>query len=125
METMNKQKGMSPVVVLFLLCMFAFALVVVLKLVPAYLDYSTLKTSFNGFAEDPKAKEVDYPEFRSMVGKRLDINGVREFNFKESAYMNKNEEGMVVGFKYEVRKHMFINIDAVMSFEYETPVPRQ
>lgn len=123
MESMNKQKGMSPVVVLFLLCMFAFALMVVLKLVPSYIDYSTLKTSFNGFAEDPKAKEADYEEFRSMLSKRLTINGIGDFNFQESAYMEKDEDGTVVGFKYEVRKHMLMNIDAVMSFEYETSVP--
>jgi hypothetical protein len=31
----------------------------------------------------------------------------------------------VLGFAYEVRDHMFINIDTILSFEYETEVKVQ
>lgn len=122
---MNKQKGMSPIVVLFLLSMLGFAVMVIFKVAPAYMDYATIKSTVNNFAVKPESEGVKLNQFVTTINKQLYVNGINDLDFKEAAYVDKSSGKTVVGFKYEVRKPMISNIDVVLSFEYETPVPRQ
>lgn len=122
MKTLKRQQGMSPVVVLLVCCIFAFSILVGVKILPVYIDYSTLRTAFSDTMRDPDIKGADYNKIRKMVGKRLLINGIRDFDFRESAFVDAQDGTTYVGFEYEKRVHLFLNIDAIMSFSYETEV---
>lgn len=117
-----KQKGLSPLGVLLVVCVFAFFMILILKLAPYYIDYNSIKTVFSDAARAPETKNYSNAQIQSAISKRLTINSVRDFRFQDSAYISRDEGNAVLGFEYEIREHMFANIDVVLSFSYETEI---
>lgn len=116
-----KQKGLSPIGVLFMVCFFALVLVVALKLSTHYMDFFSIRTAFEDQAAMPSAKTAGYRDMMDNLDKQLRMNSVRDFDFK-NAYLNKESGVPVLGFAYEIREHMFLNIDVVLSFEFEQEI---
>lgn len=114
-----KQKGLSPIGVLFVICVFAFSVIAGLKLAPYYIDYNTLRSVYEEKAGMADFKEMAPEEKISSISKALTMNNVRDFDIRENSYFMTEEGEKVLGFKYEVRQHMFANIDVVLSFSYE------
>ncbi len=50
------------------------------------------------------------------MSQRLDMNGVRDLNFKDIAQVT-NVDGLQVKKDYEIRKPFLLNIDIVLKFE--------
>lgn len=117
-----KQKGISPIGVLFVVCTFALLIMVALKLTTHYIDYNSIRSAFKSQAELPETKDASRAKIMSGIDKQLRINSIRDFNLNENAYINNEEGVMTLGVSYEVREHMFANIDVVLSFEYEVEV---
>lgn len=122
MTSLKNQRGMSPISILLVCCIFAFFILIGVKILPTYIDYNTTRKAFSDTMRDPDIKGANYNKIRSMVGKRLTINNIRDFDFRKSAYVDAQEGVTYVGFEYEKRVHLFANIDAIMSFSYETEV---
>jgi hypothetical protein len=53
-----KQKGLSPIGILWNVCVFAFAVTVGLKLVEHYMDFYTIRAAFTELAENPESKDA-------------------------------------------------------------------
>jgi hypothetical protein len=117
----KKQKGLSPIGVLFMVCFFALTLLIALKLSTHYMDFFSIRSAFQEQATLPSAKTAGYREMMDNVDKQLRMNSVRDFDFK-NAYFSKSTGVPVIGFAYEVREHMFANIDVVLSFEFEQEI---
>ena len=117
-----KQKGMSPVTVLFLICVFAFVLIVALKLATHYMEYFSVRSVFQEMAEDKQTKSEPIGKIKRDIYTQLAINNIRDFNLDDRAYFVNDDGDNVLGFNYEVREHMFGNIDVILTFKFETPL---
>lgn len=117
-----KQKGMSPISVLFVVCAFALILMVALKLSTHYLDYNSIRKAYQAQSESPGIKDAAPQKILDDIDKQLRINSVRDFDLKGNSYFENEKGAKVLGFKYEVREHMFANVDVVLSFEYEAEI---
>jgi hypothetical protein len=122
MNMKSKQAGLSPAGVLVFVVLIALVALVGIKLAPFYMDYSTVRTVFQDTAQSPEAQNLSLKRLQSLVSKRLLINSVRDFDIKESLYMDKSDAETVIGFEYEVREHIVANIDVILTFEFEVPV---
>ena len=114
------QKGLSPIGVLAVVCLFAAVLVSTLKLLPHYLDYNTLKTVYTDISKRPEANSQSPREIYDSIQRALAINSVRDFDIRESTVINKESGRLQLGLDYEVREHLFANIDVVLTFKFMT-----
>lgn len=112
------QTGMSPISVLLSICLFAFLIVIGLKLTPHYIDYFTLKKLYNDVNTHEPLEEMSAQQIFSALDKRLMLNTVKDFNIKEGTVLNKESGTLKVGLDYEVVEHLFANVSVILTFEY-------
>ena len=118
LRSKQKQKGLSPIGVLFMVCTFAFVLLLFFKLSPFYMDYWTLRTVFSDVGAIPNVTKQPNSEITKILAKRLIINSFRDFSAQRDSYIERDGGVLTMGFEYEVREHMIGNIDVVLSFSH-------
>ncbi len=118
----QKQKGLSPVGVLFMVCVFAFVLLLFFKLAPHYMDYWTLRTVFTETGAIPGLTKQTNHNINNTLEKRLIINSFREFDPRKDAYVEREDGVLFLGFEYKVTEHMIGNIDVVLTFAHAVEV---
>jgi len=89
-----------------------------LKMIPAYIDYWSLKGIFEAVEADPATQQANPKLIESMLQKRLDINSIRSFSQKDSVSIRQEDGQLIIEFYYEVREELFANVDVVMKFEH-------
>lgn len=112
------QTGMSPISVLFSICLFAFLVVVGLKLMPHYIDYFTLKKLYSDVNAHEPLEEMSAQQIFAALDKRLMLNTVKDFNIKEGTVLSKETGVLKVGLDYEVVEHIFGNVSVILTFDY-------
>lgn len=123
MTTINRQRGMSALGILFVLLVASFVLTCVIKLLPHYMDSWTLNSAISKSVENNQYKGMSSGEIRSKVGKYLDINRLEVIKAKDIKI--KREKGITyIDASYEKRVPLMFNVDVVMKFDqlqYEFP----
>jgi len=112
------QQGMTTIGFAMILVLVGFFAVMVVKIMPAYLENFKVSSAINGLASDERAKEVSPTEIRELLLKKLSIDDVTAVN-KGNIFIEKTSTGKTVSIKYETRIPMFSNIDAVVKYESE------
>jgi hypothetical protein len=116
--SVRQQRGMSTLALLAAIGLIGLAITCGLKMVPAYLDYWTLKGIFESVEADPSLSRMSPKDIAGTLQRRLDINSIRGFNSKEAVSIRKEEGQLFIEFYYEVRQELFANVDVVMKFEH-------
>jgi hypothetical protein len=96
---------------------------IALKIVPSYMDYRTVQQVVNSTIEELKKKRLPNKKVRGSIERKLLINGIRDLKHDDLIIKQSNEKSTIT-MDYEVRKPIFYNIDAVMSFKYEAEAVR-
>lgn len=115
MRQMHKQKGMSSLSLLSLALVVGFIAMCVIKLAPVYMDYMSVKGIVDGLSEEPGIKTLSKKKVLSILYKRIDVNGIRDFDF-DSFIITRNKNTLDVELDYEVRQELISNIDVVVKF---------
>lgn len=118
MQTLKSQQGMTAIGWMIVLGLIAFFVLLALRLVPGYLEFSTISTSLESLKNEPGITNKTPPEIRSMVSKRFDINDVKSISGKDVKIENRGGR-LRVWVEYEVRVHVAGNVDAVSKFNKE------
>jgi hypothetical protein len=90
--------------------------VVGLKLIPVYMEYGTISSVLESVAEEQATSRKSGTALWTSMIKRLEINNINYIK-KEHFKTEKVDGGEKLSVKYEVRTHMFGNLDTVASFE--------
>ncbi|MFP1683418.1 DUF4845 domain-containing protein [Alloalcanivorax sp. C16-1] len=112
----SRQRGLSLlgwVVVLIVLAVFGTA---AFRMVPAYMEYNTIRSTINSVLDDNKTAMMSEHEVRGALSKRFTINQVDVIGVNDLA-ISKNGGDVTVGVDYEVRRPLFYNVSVVMHFE--------
>ena len=117
----SKQKGISPIGILFAVALFGLIVTVVLKLSTHYIEYYSTRSVFQHVAEDPANKDATPDTLRAEISRNLLMSQIRDFDFKD-AFIGKDNDKMIVEFSYEKREHIALNIDIVATFKYSAEV---
>lgn len=120
MRVANSQRGMSAIGWLLVLGLAGFFAVILLKLVPIYVDGYKVSASLESLRNESQASGPG--DLRRALLKRLDINMVSSVR-PEDIYVEPRSGAMFVNVAYEVRTPLFGNLDLVVSFDESVEVP--
>ena len=117
MNSMQRQRGASFLLWLVLIVILGFGMVVGFKLFPVYLNGYAVEKILNEVAQDSKGKGYTKKIIWKSISRRLDVNSISDLTYDDLTF--KRESGnSTIGIDYEVRKHLFANIDAVIVFKF-------
>lgn len=85
------------------------------KMVPAYLEYNTIKGLVGGVLQDPRVGMKSESEIQSDISRRFDINNVTAIRASD-VLVTKTGNRVTLSIDYEVRENLFGNLDLVMTF---------
>ncbi|MCB1831329.1 MAG: DUF4845 domain-containing protein [Gammaproteobacteria bacterium] len=114
---MNKyrQGGMTGTGWLVVLALIGFFSMLIIKLAPVYMEHFSVKTVLESIKEEPMITQKSVPEIRTLIQRRLKVNGVYEMSNDDIKI--KKEGGVTsVDITYQVVKHMAGNVDVLISF---------
>ena len=111
----KSQQGASYLAILFGVVLFAVAVKAVLALWPAYWDDHVINNQIEELVKNSPS-DITLSEFDTQMDQRLQMNNIRDLNFKDIAKVTTSD-GLNVSKKYEIRKPFLLNIDLVLTFE--------
>ena len=134
MKSINRQAGISFIVMLVLVGLFGYAIYIGIKLAPVYMEYFSIKSSIDGLAEEMKARKINKKQALDLLDRRLDTNYVSLRQLKPSRdgcvvskkdvfHFKRTKKDTEVGIHYEKRIPLVANVDALLNFEYVNKVP--
>ena len=116
---MHKQKGATLIGMLFVGILVVFVAIVVMKMVPAYIEYFSVKKVFSAMAADPALKDATPSDVRSSFARRADAGYVTVVK-PDDLDISRASGQMVVSVKYRVDKPLFGNMGLYMDFAAST-----
>jgi len=120
----RRQRGLGMLGVMFWLGLGALVLTVGFRLGPPYMQFLTVKSAMNALSGDAELKGKGRAEILSSLNRRLDINNVSGLPPQSFSVEQKDSVPRLIA-DYEVRVHLILNVDAVLSFNHEVALPRQ
>jgi len=116
MNMRNRQSGMSIIGMLIIGVMVGFFAMSALKIVPAYMEYLTVKQVVSRTASEFEASTVTIPELRRKIANLFNTNQVYALSPRDvKVYRQKGKTYIDAG--YEFRTSIFWRIDAVVKFD--------
>lgn len=118
MVTKSTQKGMSTLLLLFVLVCFGLILTCFFRLGPTYLDNYYIRDALRSLAEDhpEDLTELSKETIRKELSEYYSINNVRGEAAKALEVERKKDKTLIM-VNYEVRVPLLGNVDAVVKFE--------
>ncbi len=112
---LTRQRGMTLTGWMTVIALILFFALLGMKIGPVYLENLTVKDVVESLKDEPLITKRSASEVKSMIMKRLDINGV--YDLKSDHVTVKKSPGiMKVDITYTVQKKMVGNIDVLISF---------
>lgn len=111
----RRQQGLTITGWIFVIATVLFFVLLGLKMVPSYLQYYTIAQVLESIKQDSGLKQASPREIRSVFNKRIDINGVYNFD-RKNLKIDRSKGVTTVTVEYEVREPMAGNVDVVMNF---------
>ncbi|MCB1859152.1 MAG: DUF4845 domain-containing protein [Gammaproteobacteria bacterium] len=110
-----RQRGVTGIGWLVILALIGFFSLLTLKLAPIYMEHFSVMTVLSSLKQEPLITQKTVSEVRSIVQKRLKVNGVYDMA-RDAIKITKEGGVMTVQIVYEVRKNMAANVDVLVSF---------
>lgn len=111
----TNQRGLTAIGWLLGMLALVTVITLALRLGPHYINYQTILTVMDSLPAD-QIRGMDNREVRDMLQKRLKINNVRDLPVRDILEFDRSKESTQLNIEYEVREHMFFNVDIVLTF---------
>ena len=121
MKKWHHQKGMTAIGWMLVLGLIAFFTLITLRMVPLYLEYGKVASTLESLKEQPGIAQMTKSEIVNIVGKRFDVNDVKNVDPKKIK-VSKDRGVLKVAINYERREHLVGNIDVVAIFDKQVEV---
>jgi len=112
---MKKQQGATVVGMLFIAALVGSGLILAAKLVPAYLEFMSVKKILNSMATSGDLKTMSPKEIQNSFFKRADIGDVKNVK-PEDLTVSREGNQSVVTVEYSVKVPVVANVSAYMDF---------
>lgn len=116
---MNKQKGITVVGMLLVATGIFFIALIVMKIVPAYIEYFSVKKVINAMANDPALPTMSVKEIRDSFSRRASIDNITGIKSDELDISKSAGETVVIA-EYAVKTPLLGNLSAYMDFTATT-----
>lgn len=119
MQSLKRQNGMTAIGWLIVLGLIGFFVLLTLRMLPSYLEYYKIVSSLDSLVNETG---LDSPAaIRRLLDRRFNISYVDVIQPTDVIIKPVGSNFRVTA-DYESRKHIFANVDVVMSFYKEVMV---
>jgi hypothetical protein len=118
----RKQQGWTMWSLAFSLSVVGFIAWLGLKIVPLYMDNSTIRSVLKPLAQDRSLVDEPYDSISETIRKRLDINSIKWVKDKDIEFVEEDAYTQI-RIDYEKRIKMVSNIDLIVTFENHVNLP--
>ena len=115
----TRQHGLTMTGFLFTAILLVSAAVVAMKLVPAYIEFFSIKKIFNTMSQDASLASKSNAEIRKDFEKRASVDYVSAVK-PEQLVINRRGGTPVISVDYEYRTKLIGNISLVADFSAST-----
>lgn len=119
MKFAQSQKGLSLLGWMVVLAVVAFFASMTFKMFPHYMDYMSLKKIITSAETEVSHSMRTVGDFYGHVGRGLEINGIRDFDIRDSISVKIENNEYRVHLNYERREPLIQNLDLVARFDKE------
>lgn len=112
---MNKQRGITFVGMVLLAIVVVIVAVIGLKIVPAYIDYFTIKKELSEMVHDPDLRNASVAEIRSSFDRRASIDSITEVAGSDID-VSREGGGLTLTTSYSQKIHLFGNVSLYIDF---------
>jgi hypothetical protein len=116
------QRGLSTLSWLVVIGIAVFFGMVGIKSFPVYMNHYKVVSILANVAAQPTIGEQTPNDIARTLEKRFDIDMVKHVTHKDVKVVSLKGSARELALIYEVRVHMFYNVDAVYSFEEHVPL---
>lgn len=113
------QRGLSLIGFLFLGLVAFFIAMVAMKLVPAYIEFFSVKKILSSMAQDPALKTMSNNEIRASFSRRAQTGYVTVVK-PEDLTIERTGGNPEISVEYEYRTPLVVNISLVVDFKAST-----
>lgn len=124
MQTLNKQRGISPTGWFLIICLIGMFLIFVIKSFPVYMSHYQVYQALEWATNQSDLVKAPVLEIRKRIGRKFDTGYVRHITRDDIMVKRKPGGVRTIGVKYEVRKPLFYNIDLIYKFDTELQLQR-
>ena len=107
--------GLSALGLLLLISLVGFFVILLLRLVPHYIDFRKIDSVMDGLAAR-EIKLLSKSEIREILTRRYKINNIRDLKVEDIVEIERKNDEAVIEVAYEIREPILYNIDVVLSF---------
>ena len=113
---MHKQRGVSMLGFMFMSVAVIIIAMLAMKLVPAYIEFFSVKKILNAMGQDSETKSMSNNEIRRSFAKRADVGYVTVVKPEDLA-VDRSGGDKVISTEYEYRTKLVANISLVVDFK--------
>lgn len=113
---MHKQRGVSMFGFLLIAIVVIMFAMLAMKLIPAYVEFFSVKKILNAMGQDSEIKSMSNAEIRNSFAKRADVGYV---TVVKPADLDIDRAGgnVVISTEYEYRTPLVANISLIVDFK--------
>ncbi len=118
-----RQCGISVLGLITVLILIGFVGLMVMRLVPVYMESFEVGGIVNGLAEDSSLHGATHAQLRQALNRRFSVNNIQSVD-RDDISFERERDGTRVVVEYEARVPLVGNLDGIASFRKEALVPQ-
>ena len=111
----RRQRGMALVQWMLLVLIVGGTATVAIRTIPHYIDFYTMVSVVEALPKN-QVHVMSKQKIRDSLRKRFKINNIRDVDLAKVVGIERKRGETALTLDYEVREHLFYNIDLIMSF---------
>lgn len=111
-----QQRGLSMLGFLFVAIMLVLVATFAMKLVPAYVEFFSVKSVLKTMGSDGSLKTQSNAEIRNSFMKRASIDNIKAVE-GDDIVIDRRNGGLVISTEYAFREKLFGNVSIVVDFK--------
>lgn len=116
---MTKARGLSMLGFLFVIVILGFVVLAAFKLLPAYVEYFSIKNALSAMASDPELQNANPQAIRAAFARRVQIDDIKAVE-PADIDIEKQDGRVILSTSYSKRVSMIGHFNACLDFSITT-----
>ena len=112
---MHRQRGVTFVGMILIGALIVFVAIIGIRLVPAYIEYATIKGHLRDLARSPDARGGSVREIQQLFNRRAQIDNIKSVA-GEDLDVIKDGDQVTISAPYSTRVKLIGNVSACIDF---------
>jgi hypothetical protein len=114
-----KTRGLSMIGFLFVIVILGFVVVALFKLIPAYVEYFSIRNALTAMARDSELQNANPQVIRAAFARRTQIDDIKSVE-PTDIEIDKDGDRLVLSVSYPRKVPMFGHLNACLEFSITT-----